>query len=143
MRFQELRRQVGKQTMIASTSIDFLIRIKNGARAGRKTIDAPASKFCISIAELMKKIGYIADYTVSEGVKKVMTITLAYNGRVSKISDIQLFSKPGRRLYTTSLTMPWGKTKESLIIISTSAGVMSQKEAKSKKLGGEVIAEIY
>jgi len=129
--------------MIASTSIDFLIRIKNGARAGRKTITAPASKFCVAIANLMKKAGYIADYSLSEDVKKEITVTLAYEGRDSKISDIALYSKPGRRLYTTSLAMPWGKTKESLIIISTSAGVMSQKEAKAKKLGGEVIAEIY
>lgn len=126
-----------------STSIDFLIRIKNGYRAGRKTILAPASKFCISIADLLKKYGYLADYSITGDIKKVMTLNLAYKNNQSVFTDLALFSKPGRRIYEKKSSLPWGKTPKSLIIVSTSTGVMSQKEAKVKGLGGEIIAEIW
>lgn len=129
--------------MIASLSTDFLIRIKNGSRAGRKTITAPATKFCTAIATLMKKYGYIIDFKVTDEAKKIMTVTLAYNNNLPKINDIALFSKPGRRVYGRSFSLPWGKSKDALIIVSTSSGLMSQKEAKVKGLGGELIAEIW
>ena len=129
--------------MTPSISTDFLIRIKNGSRASRKTITAPSSKFCVALSELLKKYGYISNYKVSEGSKPEITVTLAYDDLEPRIYDLHLFSKPGRRLYEKSHSLPWGKTKESLIIISTSSGVMSQKEAKSKRIGGEIIAEIW
>lgn len=129
--------------MIQSLSTDFLIRIKNGSRAGRKTITAAGSKYCLAMATLMKKYGYIDDFKVATDVKKEITLSLAYNNGEPRISDIKLFSRPGRRTYEKSFSLPWGKSKQSLIIISTSSGVMSQKEAKVKGLGGEVIAEIY
>jgi small subunit ribosomal protein S8 len=129
--------------MINSLSTDFLIRIKNGYRAGRKTITAPASNFCISLAELMKKYGFLANYSVEGEVKKTITLNLAYDNNEPRVSDVKLFSKPGRRLYEKSSSLPWGKTPKSLIIISTSSGVMSQKEASAKGLGGELIAEIW
>jgi len=126
-----------------SFPIDFLIRIKNASRAGKKKMTAPSSKFCLSIADLLKRYGYIDNYTVSENLKKEMTIDLSYQDNQPKISDIRLFSTPGRRIYGKVTQLPWGKTPSSLIIISTSSGLMSQKEAKAKKLGGEIIAEIY
>jgi small subunit ribosomal protein S8 len=129
--------------MIQSLSTDFITRIKNGYRAGRKNITAPASKFCISIAELLKKYGYIADYSVSGEAKKVISLNLAYDNNEPRVTDTLIYSKPGRRIYEKSSSLPWGKTPKSLIIISTSSGVMSQKEAKSKGLGGEIIAEIW
>ena len=129
--------------MHQSTSIDFIIRIKNGYRAGRKTITAPASNFCIAIAELLKKTGYIANFSVEGDIKKVMTITLAYDDNQARLNDVRLFSKPGRRIYEKNSSLPWGKNPKSLIIVSTSSGVMSQKEAKTKGLGGEIIAEIW
>ena len=129
--------------MHQSTSIDFIIRIKNGYKAGRKTISAPVSNFCTAIAELLKKTGYIANFVISNDVKKVMTITLAYDNNQGRINDVRLFSKPGRRIYEKNSSLPWGKNPKSLIIVSTSSGVMSQKEAKVKGLGGEIIAEIW
>jgi small subunit ribosomal protein S8 len=77
--------------MHQSTSIDFIIRIKNGYRASRKTISAPASNFCVNIATLLKKTGYITDFSVTGDVKKEMTITLAYSNNEPKISDVRLF----------------------------------------------------
>jgi len=129
--------------MLQSFSIDFLIRIKNAARAGKKKITVPASNFCISIADLLKRYGYLTDYSVSDDAKREISLELAYSNNQPKISEIKIFSKPGRRIYEKVSSLPWGKTKESLIIVSTSSGVMSQKEAKSKSLGGEIIAEIY
>ncbi|MFA6007824.1 MAG: 30S ribosomal protein S8 [Candidatus Shapirobacteria bacterium] len=122
--------------MINSLSCDLLIRIKNGSRAGRKTISAPLSKFSVSILEQFKKYGFIADFTVNSE-ERIISISQP------KISDVEIFSRPGRRLYCTSKTLPWGKTPKSLIIISTSAGLLSQREAAIKKLGGELVAEIW
>ena len=140
--FQELKRPVGKN-MLQSFSIDFLIRIKNAARAGHKKMVAPASNFCISITDLLKRYGYVTDYSVSQGPKREITLELAMSDNQPKLTEVKIFSKPGRRLYEKVSALPWGKTPKSLIIVSTSSGVMSQKEAKAKKLGGEIIAEIY
>ncbi|MFA5827880.1 MAG: 30S ribosomal protein S8 [Candidatus Shapirobacteria bacterium] len=128
--------------MIISLPIDFLIRIKNGYKAGRKTITGPASKYCVAIADLLKKHGLISGYSVSDDAKKIITINLAYNNNEPAISDVKIHSRPGRRVYEKSISLPWGKGKQSLFIISTSSGVFSQKEAKSKGLGGEILAEI-
>jgi len=129
--------------MIASTSIDFLIRLKNASLAGRQTMTAPASKLIIAIASMLKKYNYISGYSVSEGTARTVTITLSYLKNNPVISDVRLFSKPGRRLYSHATSLPWGQTPDSLIIVSTSSGVMSQKEAVAKGIGGEVIAEIF
>ena len=129
--------------MLQSTSIDFLIRIKNSARAGKKELTAPASNFCINIANLLKRYGYVESYSVTEGTKREITLKLSYSNNQPKITQIKIFSKPGRRIYEKVSSLPWGKTHQSLIIISTSSGVMSQKEAKTKSLGGEIIAEVY
>lgn len=141
--FQGLKKQVGKKNMLQSFSIDFLIRLKNAARAGKKKIVVPASNFCISMADLLKKYGYISDYSVTDEAKRQINIELAYSGNQPKISEVKIFSKPGRRIYEKVSSLPWGKTPKSLIIISTSSGVMSQKEAKTKSVGGEIIAEIF
>ncbi len=140
--FQELKSPVGKN-MLQSFSIDFLIRIKNAARAGKKKMVAPASDFCISIADLLKRYGYVADYSVSTGEKREITLDLVFSNNQPKLTEVKIFSKPGRRVYEKASSLPWGKTPQSLIIVSTSNGVMSQKEAKTKSLGGEIIAEIY
>jgi small subunit ribosomal protein S8 len=122
--------------MINSLSCDLLTRIKNGSRAGRKNISAPLSKFSLNILEQLKKYGFISAYTVNQEER---TISISE----PRVLDIKIFSTPGRRLYCTSKTLPWGKTPKSLIIISTSTGLLSQKEAATKKLGGELIAEIW
>ncbi len=130
--------------MHQSTSIDFLIRIKNGYRAGRQQITTPASNFCLNLAKLIKKYGFLQDINLTEkDGKKQIVLTLKYNDGQPAVSEVKLFSTPGRRLYSNYKSLPWGKSQQSLIIVSTSSGVMSQKEAVAKNLGGELIAEIY
>lgn len=135
MLFRGLKELVGKY-MINSLSCDLLIRIKNGSRAGRKTISAPLSKYSIAILEKLKQHGFIADFTLNPKEKNISI-------QKPHLFDLEIFSRPGRRLYCTSSSLPWGKTPNSLIIISTSHGLLSQKEAVTKKLGGELIAEIW
>ncbi len=129
--------------MHQSTSIDFIIRIKNGYQAGRKTISSPASNYRVAIAQLLKRYGYIADFAVEGDIKKDMTITLAYENNQPRLHEAYIFSKPGRRVYEKNSSLPWGKNPKSLIIVSTSSGVMSQKEAKKQGFGGEIVAEIW
>ena len=129
--------------MINSLSTDLLIRLKNGYLAGRKTILAPNSKFNRSILDILKKYSFITAYKVKEDNDKLLVVSLTYRDYQPQIHSVTIFSKPGRRYYEKTGSIPWGKTPESLIIVSTSQGLLSQKEAVSKKLVGELIAEIY
>ena len=128
--------------MITSLSIDLLIRIKNGYRATRSNISAVNSKFCRNICDILKTHKYIKNYSISED-KKTLDIELSYQNNFPAVTDVKIFSKPGRRFYSKHFSLPWGKTRESLIIISTSQGLLSQRSASSKKIGGEIIAEIF
>lgn len=129
--------------MLQSTSIDFLIRIKNAYRAGKKQIVTPASNFCVDIAKLLKRYKFIEALSLSKEAKPTITLDLSYSNNQPSITNVKIFSKPGRRIYEKVSSLPWGEKPQSLIIVSTSSGLMSQKEAKVKGLGGEIIAEIY
>ncbi len=129
--------------MIASLSIDYLVRLKNASLAGSPSIVSPYSKFCLAIAQILKKNNFIADFRVIEGksFKQLETI-LAYDQDQPKIRQVEIISKPSRHLYHKAASLPWGTNRDSLIIVSTSSGLMSQKEANNKKIGGEIIAQI-
>jgi small subunit ribosomal protein S8 len=128
--------------MTNSPGSDLLIRIKNAYLAGNYSTSCPFSGLCLNIVTLLKKNNYISDFSTTDEVKKKILITLnPADGR--QITFVRIISRPGCRIYTNSSKIPWGKTANSLIIISTSSGVMSQKEAVSRKLGGELIAEVY
>lgn len=119
--------------MIHSLINDYLIRLKNASHAEKKEVVAPFSKFIVSVSEILKKYGFVESYTVDK--TKIIT-------KINQIDDVKLFSTPGRKLYTKSTQIPWGNNPSSLIIISTSRGLMSQKEAVKAKLGGQLIAQI-
>ena len=138
--YLELKSPVGNTTMNISPVTDFLIRVKNGYRASKKTVAAPKSKVKVALSEILKKYGYVTDFTVDD---RTITLNLSYDHRTPKVTDITLFSTPGRKVYSGAAALPWGKTSQSLIIISTSKGLMSQREAVKSNIGGEVIAEIY
>lgn len=127
--------------MINSLSIDFLIRLKNSSLAGNKHTVAPNSKYIRNISDLLIKNGYILGYKVSED-QKTIKVELAYTDDQPKISDVKLFSKSGRRWYQKAFSLPWGQSHDSLIIVSTSKGLLTQRQAKKSGIGGEIIAEI-
>ncbi len=119
---------------------DFLIRIKNGYLAGRLTVTAPTSKVKVALSEVLKKNDFIDGFSVED---RTLTVNLQYDHREPKLTSVSFFSTPGRRVYHRVTSLPWGKTNHSLIIVSTSKGFMSQRQAVKAHLGGEVIAEIY
>ncbi len=128
--------------MLQSTSIDFLIRIKNANQAGNLSLIAPSSNFCVNLAEILKKHRLISNYSVTGKVKRSITVKLSYTNSLPVIKSIKIFSKPGRRWYEKATSLPWGSSPNSLIIISTSQGLLSQRQASVKKIGGEIIAQI-
>lgn len=120
--------------------LDFLIRLKNAYLAHNSSVSAPSSKLIVSITDLLKRCHLVTDYQLSDNR---ITVTLSYPNGQPAFTRVTMFSKPGRRFYQKVFSLPWGKTPASLIIISTSSGLMSQKEAKAKGLGGEIFAELY
>jgi len=129
--------------MINAPSLDLLIRLKNGYVSGKKNITAPGSIFKKSILDLLQKNNFIESYTEKvENNKSNLTIKLKYESKQPSISNVKIFSKPGRRLYERADSLPWGASSNSLIIVSTSKGLISAKEAQKLNIGGEIIAEI-
>lgn len=125
---------------------DFLIRIKNAYLARRYTLSLPYSKLKEAIAKLLVSHNFIKKFSITtspDKIKKTLDIQLLYQGKVPALNNLKRISRPGCRIYTTVDTLPWGKTKNTLFIISTPRGLMSQRQAKVKNLGGELMAQIW
>ena len=123
---------------------DMLTRIRNGLQARHETVSMPASKEKTEIAKILKNEGFITDYAVEGDVKKTMTITLKYGPNKEKvINGLKRIPKPGLRVYTKVENMPRVLNGLGIAIISTSHGLMTDKEAKAKRVGGEVVAYVW
>ncbi len=124
---------------------DFLTRVRNAIGAGKKTVDIPSSKIKQGIAEIMKNTHFISDYSLIEtdGVKKYLSLKLKYNDGVSVIEGLKRISKPGIRTYKDSENIPRVRNGLGIAVISTSKGLMTDKQARAQKIGGEVICEIW
>lgn len=123
---------------------DMLTRIRNGLQARHETVDMPANKEKIAIAKILKDEGFITDYTVTGDVKKTITITLKYGQNGEKvISGLKRISKPGLRAYAKVDAIPRVLNGLGIAIISTSEGVMTDREARAKHVGGEVLAYVW
>ncbi|MFZ4592217.1 MAG: 30S ribosomal protein S8 [Ignavibacteria bacterium] len=124
---------------------DFLTRVRNAIGAGKKTVDIPASNIKKGIAEIMKNTHFISDYSLIEtdGVKKFISLKLKYNDGVSVIEGLRRISKPGIRTYKDSENIPRVRNGLGIAVISTSKGLMTDKQARAQKIGGEVICEIW
>jgi small subunit ribosomal protein S8 len=124
---------------------DFLTRIRNALLAKHETTEIPASKLKWRLAEILKSEGYIADaHLVGEGRHKVIRIGLKYDpGEVSVIQSLQRISKPGRRVYVTADQLPRVLNGLGVAVISTSRGVMSDRECHRLHVGGEVMCQVW
>jgi len=123
---------------------DFLTRIRNAQAARHETMTVPGSRIKKAIADILKREGYIENVEESvDGVKKTLTLTLKYIGKAGIIRSIQRVSTPGRRIYRGSKELPRVLSDQGIVILSTSAGLMTNKEARRRKLGGEVLCEVY
>lgn len=124
---------------------DLLLRIKTGTKAKKEVIEVNTSKLILAILKILEKEGYIEKYevvNVTDIIKKTL-ITLKYRNNISSISGVKQISKPGLRIYTEFKDIPNVLNGLGISIISTSQGVLTGKEARSKKIGGEVIAYIW
>ena len=125
---------------------DMLTRIRNGLGAGHETVVVPASKMKIEIARILKEEGYIANYSVEgeTAKEKVITITLKYAANNQKvITGIKRISKPGLRVYAKGDSVPRVLNGLGIAIISTSKGMMCDRDARKNHVGGEVIAYVW
>ena len=125
---------------------DMLTRIRNANTSKHDTVDVPASKMKLAIAEILLNEGYIAKYDVTEdGVAKNIHITLKYGKDKNEkiISGLKRISKPGLRVYAGKDELPRVLGGLGIAIISTNEGVLTDKEARKRNVGGEVLAYIW
>ena len=124
---------------------DLLTRIRNANTAKHATVDIPASNMKKAIAEILTEEGYIKGYTVvDDGKQGIIRVTLKYlPGKQKVIRGIKRISKPGLRSYVKADDVPKVLNRLGIAIISTSEGVVTDKEARAKKLGGEVLAYVW
>lgn len=121
---------------------DMLTRIRNGQKATKATVVMPSSKAKISIAEVLKSEGYIADFSVEGDVKPQLTVVLKYYQSKPVIERIKRVSRPGLRIFRGKDELPRIDGGLSVAIISTSKGVMTDRAARQAGLGGEVICTV-
>ena len=124
---------------------DMLTRVRNANSAGKQTVSMPSSKKLVEIARIMDQEGYIAGYEVTDGQPRAtLEITLKYGDKKAKtIRGIKRISKPGLRIYAGKDELPRVLGGLGTAIISTSSGVMTDRDARKKGIGGEVIAYIW
>lgn len=124
---------------------DMLTRIRNANSVNHDKVEIPGSKIKTAIAEVLKQEGYIKDFTFAQDNKQgILTVFLKYGvNREKVITDIQRISRPGLRQYTKKKDLPRVLGGLGIAIISTSQGIMSDKQARKAGLGGEVIAYVW
>ncbi len=131
--------------MMTDPIADMLTRIRNGSSAKHQTVDVPASKIKKDIAEILLNEGFIKGYEVEEdGKQGILKIDLKYGENEERIiSGIKRISKPGLRVYVKSTELPRVLGGLGIAIISTSKGVLTDKEARNQQVGGEVVCYVW
>ncbi|MGC8872661.1 MAG: 30S ribosomal protein S8 [Caldimicrobium sp.] len=131
--------------MMTDPIADMLTRIRNALMARKKTLSIPASKIKLEILRILKEEGYIEDYKyIDEKPQGKIEIVLKYDENKSPvIAGLRRISQPGRRVYMGYKDLPKVLDGLGIVIISTSQGIMTDYEARKRKIGGEVICEIW
>lgn len=123
---------------------DFLLRIRNASKAKKLRVEIPASQMKIGLADILKKESFIHDYSIIDDNKQnVIKIQLKYRDGASAISGLKRISKPGLRIYKDAAKLPRVLNGLGTAVISTSKGLLTDKEARSQSIGGEVICYIW
>jgi small subunit ribosomal protein S8 len=121
---------------------DMLTRIRNGQMAGKTSVSMVASKLKAAVAEVLKQEGYILDYAVSSGPKAELTVQLKYYLGKPVIDTVKRVSRPGLRIFRGKDELPVVNGGLGISIVSTSKGVMSDRQARAAGEGGEVICTV-
>jgi small subunit ribosomal protein S8 len=122
---------------------DMLSRIRNAGSAALPSVEMPHSKMKESIAAILKREGYISDYSVEGKTLRNLKIKLKYQGRKSVIEGLSRISSPGLRRYVGATEIPRVRGGLGVAIVSTSEGVMSGNQARKKNLGGELLCNVW
>ena len=124
---------------------DMITRIRNAQLRALNTVSIPNSKFRAKILDVLKEEGYISDYKPSSKEKnnKFLLVNLKYNNGIPVIREISRVSKPGRRIYTKAESIPKIQNGLGIAIVSTSKGIMTDNDARLKKIGGEIICKVF
>ena len=130
--------------MVTDPIADMLTRIRNANSMRYKEVEVPASKMKIEIAKILKSEGFIADYKVKKNnIQDILVLSLKYAGKERVITGLKRISKPGLRVYAKADEIPTVLSGLGIAIISTSKGMMTDKDARKASLGGEVLAYIW
>ena len=130
--------------MYSDPIADFLTRIRNASRAEHEKVDIPSSKLKLRMAEILKDEGFIKNFRVIEDNKQgMLRVYLKYAGSEKIISGIVRVSRPGRRIYVTKDKIPTILGGMGVAILSTSSGVMTDRQVRKQHLGGEVLAYVW
>jgi len=130
--------------MYSDPIADFLTRIRNASRAEHEKVDIPSSKLKLRMAEILKDEGFIKNFRIIEDNKQgTLRVYLKYVGAEKIISGIVRVSRPGRRIYVTKDKIPTILGGMGVAILSTSAGVMTDRQVRKQHLGGEVLAYVW
>ena len=129
---------------ISDVIADMLTRIRNANNAKHETVDIPASNMKKAIADILVNEGYISSYTVVEdGKQGIIRVTLKYIGKQKVLQGLRRVSKPGLRIYAGAEDMPKVMNGLGIAIVSTSKGIMTDKQARKENVGGEVLAFVW
>jgi len=121
-----------------------LTRIRNAAQAQHEHTVLPSSKLKAQLAEILKQEGFIDDYRVEDGVQNSLTVFLKYGrDRQSAFVGMRRASRPGRRFYVGHRDIPRVQNGMGVAILSTSVGIMTDRDARDKRVGGEVLCEVW
>lgn len=123
---------------------DYLTRVRNASNAKKIRVDIPSSHMKVSLSEILKKYNFIEDYMIVEDNKQnVIRVVLKYRNGIPALSGLKRISKPGLRIYKSSDELPRVLNGLGIAIISTSKGLLSDKEARSSAMGGEIVCHIW
>ncbi|MBQ2672507.1 30S ribosomal protein S8 [Candidatus Saccharibacteria bacterium] len=123
---------------------DLITRIRNAVKVSKNEILVPTSKLKTQVVEVLARNGYIAGFEVQEGKPRgILKVTINEAGQNAKINEITKVSKPGQRVYSAADDLPTVKSGRGMIIVSTSKGLMTGREAKKNRLGGEILVKVW
>lgn len=123
---------------------DFLTRIRNASKAGKPRVDIPASNMKKSLAEILKNKNFIKDYSIiTDNKQNLIRVELKYTNGSPAISGLKRISKPGLRIYKNSNNLPRVLNGLGVAVISTPKGLLTDKDARSQSVGGEIVCYIW
>ena len=122
---------------------DLLTRLRNAQKSGHAELRMPHSKAKAAICQVLQQEGYIQGYSVDEGVKRALQVQLKYRDGVPVIEEIQRISRPGRRVYRGHAHLPKVRGGLGIAVVSTSKGLMTDRDARRQGIGGEVLCTVF